>query len=458
MLLSKARMRRVASHNLHTLRTRPISEISGSLGDLGTLLPLLIAMTISHSIHLPSTLIFTGLSNILTGLLFGIPLPVQPMKAIASIAILRSYTMQETAAAGIGVSAVVMLMSVTGLLSWATRIVPVPVVKGIQVGAGLSLVISAGEKLLRPLSWSSHTPNTSAVDNWFWALGAFFALLACTRAPRVPYALLVFILGIILATVNSPTYIPPVLRHIPIAVPSWPTFIRIFFDASLGQLPLTTLNSIIAVSHLAADLLPDVPTPSVTEIGISVASMNLIGCWFGAMPACRGSGGLAAQHRFGARSGASVVMLGLAKLLLGLVGGEAFVSLLASFPKSLLGVMVIAAGVELAKVGESLNAGARDLWQAADVDGNGELGRKPREPDEEERRERWSVMLVTIAGLLALRNDGVGFVAGILWHLGLKVQIRGPRLWPRRGASGEETESLLASERSRERTEDGERL
>lgn len=64
MLLSKARMRRVAVHNLHTLRTRPLAEISGSLGDLGTLLPLLIAMTISHSIHLPSTLIFTGISTL----------------------------------------------------------------------------------------------------------------------------------------------------------------------------------------------------------------------------------------------------------------------------------------------------------------------------------------------------------------------------------------------------------
>ena len=375
MLLSKARMRRVAAHNLYTLRTRPIAEISGSLGDLGTLLPLLIAMTIGHSIHLPSTLIFTGLSNILTGLLFGIPLPVQPMKAIASIAILRSYSMEETAAAGLGVSAVVMLMSVSGLLRWVTRIVPIPVVKGIQVGAGLSLVISAGEKLLRPLGWSSH--QTSVVDNWFWALAAFLALLACTRAPRVPYALLVFVLGLILATVNSPTYIPPVLRKIPVVVPPWPTFTRIFFDASLGQLPLTTLNSIIAVTHLAADLLPDVPTPSVTEIGVSVASMNLIGCWFGAMPACHGSGGLAAQHRFGARSGASVIILGIAKLALGVVGGEAFVQLLASFPKSLLGVMVIAAGVELAKVGESLNAGARDLWEEADMDGSGDgvLGR-----------------------------------------------------------------------------------
>ncbi|MCF7643722.1 putative sulfate/molybdate transporter, partial [Acinetobacter johnsonii] len=81
----------------------------------------------------------------------------------------------------------------------------------------------------------------------------------------------------------------------------------------IGQLPLTTLNSIIAVSALAADLLPDLPTPSVTSIGLSVALMNLTGTWFGAMPVCHGAGGLAAQFRFGARSGASVILLGLLK-------------------------------------------------------------------------------------------------------------------------------------------------
>ncbi len=90
--------------------------------------------------------------------------------------------------------------------------------------------------------------------------------------------------------------------------------------------------------------------------------MNLIGGWFGAMPVCHGSGGLAAQYRFGARSGSSIILLGLFKILLGLVCGESLVGLLRRYPKSLLGVMVLAAGLELAKVGESLNYGARDLW------------------------------------------------------------------------------------------------
>lgn len=67
-------------HNLRTLRQAPAAEISGALGDLGTLLPLMIALALQGSINLPSTLVFSGLFNIVTGVVFGIPLPVQPMK------------------------------------------------------------------------------------------------------------------------------------------------------------------------------------------------------------------------------------------------------------------------------------------------------------------------------------------------------------------------------------------
>lgn len=73
-------LRRVNRNNFATLRTAPWAEISGSLGDLGTLLPLMIALAAQGSIDLGSTLVFTGMFNILTGALYGIPLPVQPMK------------------------------------------------------------------------------------------------------------------------------------------------------------------------------------------------------------------------------------------------------------------------------------------------------------------------------------------------------------------------------------------
>lgn len=140
---------------------------------------------------------------------------------------------------------------------------------------------------------------------------------------------------------------------------------------------------------------------------------------------CHGSGGLAAQYRFGARSGASIIILGLFKMLLGVFFGESLVGLLKVYPRALLGVMVLAAGLELAKVGESLNFGARDLWEVSESrtgpeDAGIEVAsgapKRQRELTEEERRERWTVMFTTIGLLLAFKNDGVGFLAGMLCH------------------------------------------
>lgn len=297
--------------------------------------------------------------------------------------------------------------------------IPTPVVKGIQVGAGLSLVLSAGTTLLQPLGWV--TPN--AEDNLIWVLFAFIALLATQKMQKVPYALLIFIVGLILSLFIAGARNLPSFRiwHPMTLVPSWTSFKTGALDAGLGQIPLTTLNSIIAVSYLSADLLPHIPAPGVTEIGISVALMNLIGGWFGAMPVCHGSGGLAAQYRFGARSGASIILLGSFKIVLGLLFGESLIGLLREYPKGLLGIMVLAAGLELAKVGESLNYGARDLWEASDSSTrdqqSGQEGLKQqRSLSDEERRERWTVMFMTVGFLLAFKNDGVGFVAGMLCH------------------------------------------
>ncbi|KAL9080911.1 MAG: hypothetical protein Q9157_000411 [Trypethelium eluteriae] len=462
-------LRHLQAHNLDTLKRSPISEISGSLGDLGTLLPLVIALTLSDSISLSSTLVFSGLANIFTGVTFGIPLPVQPMKAIAAVAISRSFSREITASAGIFTASIIGFLSVTGLLRWFGRVIPIPVVKGIQVGAGLSLILSAGSSQLKKLGWF----EPSWADNLFWMIAAFVSLLISMRFQRMPYALAVLVLGLIFSTIRTDVTTPSMTKpgfhlwHPHTLVPSLSEFRIGAFDAGLGQLPLTTLNSIIAVSHLSADLLPNLPAPSLTALGVSVASINLIGCWFGAMPVCHGSGGLAAQYRFGARSGASIIFLGTLKLLLGLFVGDGLVRLLQGFPRALLGIMVLAAGVELAKVGESLNAGARDLWEDAEqvADRAGEdpshfRSKNPREPTEEERKERWMVMLMTIAGLLAFRNDAVGFIAGMLCHWTFHWPVRG-QIWGRWDRQRDLSHSWLGTGRRRQETsreEEGERL
>jgi hypothetical protein len=75
-----ANIRRFQRHNIETLRRSPLSEISGALGDLGTLLPLMITLAVNGSISLSTTLVLSGFYNLVTGVVFGVPLPVQPMK------------------------------------------------------------------------------------------------------------------------------------------------------------------------------------------------------------------------------------------------------------------------------------------------------------------------------------------------------------------------------------------
>ncbi|EME46393.1 hypothetical protein DOTSEDRAFT_70408 [Dothistroma septosporum NZE10] len=418
----RAKLKAVNEHNINTLREAPLAELSGSLGDLGTLLPLMIAMAVKGSINLGSTLVFSGLANILTGVLWGIPLPVQPMKAIAAVAISQNFTKQETAAAGIVMGIAVFVLSATGLLKWLHRVVPIPVVKGIQVGAGLSLVISAGGSLIKPLGWVQ-----PGWDNRVLAIVAFLFLVAATLAPGVPYALILFSVGLIMAGAVIPASdsardFKAGIWHPSPFVPRGDAWRVGAIDAAIPQLPLTTLNSILAVTSLSASLFPNFPpTPTTTAVGFSVAIANLIGPWFAAMPICHGSGGLGSQYRFGARSGSSIIILGLIKFVLGLFVGEAIIPLLQQFPKSFLGIMVLAAGVELTKVGQHVGE-SRDLGEQAEEDDEGcRPARRTREATEQESRDRWMVMLITVAGCLAFKNDAVGFLAGLVWHWSLRA-------------------------------------
>ncbi|KAK0720602.1 hypothetical protein B0H67DRAFT_483872 [Lasiosphaeris hirsuta] len=404
----------VNRRNLAMLRRSPTAEISGALGDLGTLLPLMIALALKGCIDLPATLVMTGLFNIATGAVFGIPLPVQPMKAIAAASIARSSVeMGGTLFAGTLVSLAVLVLSLTGLVRRLNQHTPTAIIKGIQLGAGLQLVLSAGTSLLLGLDWTS-----PALDNRLWALLTFTLLLLAQRlrGPRFPFALLVFTAGLGLAVLsilfphrrgNHAPHLPRLAPWQPrfyLPLPEW-SGVDTAIGMAVAQLPLTLLNSIVAVSALAADLFPSEGelTPSVTTIGLSVAAMNLVGCWFGAMPVCHGAGGLAAQHRFGARSGAAVIILGLAKVALGVLFGSTLVDLFDAFPRGMLGVMLAAAGVELARAGVFLS-------------GN-------------QGEEGWTILLMTAAGTLALKDVGAGFAVGMMvygvYRLGDYLERRG---------------------------------
>ncbi|RVW77117.1 Molybdate transporter 2 [Vitis vinifera] len=121
------------------LKTTLSAELGGSVGDLGTYIPIVLALTLVNHLDLSTTLIFTALYNISTGFLFGIPMPVQPMKSIAAVAISDPLlSLPQIAAAGLSTAATLFILGATGLMSLLYRFIPLPVVRGVQLSQGLA--------------------------------------------------------------------------------------------------------------------------------------------------------------------------------------------------------------------------------------------------------------------------------------------------------------------------------
>ncbi len=361
------------------------AEFAGSLGDLGTFIPLLVAMVSQCGLQLVPSLIAAGLMNIVTGFAFGIPMPVQPMKAIAAVAISEHLNESQILTAGITTGLVILILGITGLVGWLDRVVPRSVVRGLQLGLGLKLLTGGFSMVASSGSWLG--PDSIG-------LGIFCALLVLWLffSARVPGALVVFMIGLAALFYEQPRLAEqatagfawhwPDLSH-------WQDWVTGLWRGTVPQIPLTTLNSVIAVCALSADLFPSRPS-SPRRVAISVGLMNLICCPFGAMPMCHGAGGLAGQYRFGARTGGSVVMLGAAKVLLAVLLGGTLLIWLQAYPQSVLGVLLLFSGLELAMV-------CRDQTE----------------------RVAFFIMLMTAGASMAV-NTAVGFIVG--WLIATALQ------------------------------------
>ncbi|KAI9501625.1 sulfate transporter [Coemansia spiralis] len=375
-----------------------LREFSGSLGDIGTLVPILISLTIQGSASLTSSLFFGGLWNILTGFFYGVPMCVQPMKSIAAIALTNKFTPGELAGAGLGVSAIVFFLGVSRLLWLVTRFVPLPVVKGLQLGTCFQLC-SKGVALVKKNA-SFWGDSIVWSDNLWWACSSFLLVLFVYERRRVPVALLIFILGVVFALAQTGIHhrydqVHPGGHFVHAVVPTAKEFRTGFLSAGLGQLPLTLLNSVVALAALARELFPGY-YPSMTHITMSIGMMNLVGCFLGSMPFCHGSGGLAGQYFFGARTELSLYFLGLVKIVIGVVFGESLLAILKWFPNSFLGVMLFMASIELGLVARNFTL----------------------HPHNEDRRKQdFVVLLATAAALVGFSHDGLGFLVGMVTAL-----------------------------------------
>jgi len=377
-------------------------EIAGSLGDLGTFLPLLVGMAAANGLDFASSLFFAGLASVLTGLLFPVPMAVQPMKAIAAVAITEGLSPAQIVAAGATVGAVQLTFGLTGLIGVIDRAIPRSVVRGLQLGLGLALALKGWRMIVG-------TDAIVGADSYLTAGAALLIVLGFASSRKAPAALVLFVGGLILTFWASPDAMSRLSLQLwtpALTPPGSEAFAEAFVPAAIPQIPLTTLNSVIAVCALSLHLFPDRPIRT-RDVASSVGLMNLLGMWIGAMPLCHGAGGLAGQHRFGARTNGSILFLGGAKMALAVAFGGTLMALCQVFPASVLGVMLGAAGYALATA-------ARD-------------------------QRGWALVatLITAVAILLLGNTayglGVGLAAALLGRAATWIIRRGTRA--RRGST-----------------------
>jgi MFS superfamily sulfate permease-like transporter len=273
-------------------------------------------------------------------------------------------------------------MGMTGAITWIEKITTKPVVRGIMLGLGLSFIVEGlGMMKSEPL----------------FAIGGVAITLLLLNSKRFPAMLVLLGYGVVLAFIQKPELVGE-FSHLSVRF-RWPelTFGRIswkellsgFVILGLPQAPLTLGNAIIGTVAENNDHFPDRKVTAKT-ISIDHGFMNLVSTFIGGIPMCHGAGGMAGHIRFGARTGGALVILGVIVLFTGLFLSDSVSLIFQVFPRSILGVILFFAGVELALV-------VRDVKL---------------------KKENLFVLLITAGA--AMWNMGVAYLAGLLLYHGLQ--------------------------------------
>ena len=330
------------------------NELAGAFGDIGTDLPLVVGVALAANLDGTSVLVMFGLMQILTGLRYRIPMPVQPLKAMAAIVIAQKIGGPVLYGAGLAIGVIMLLLSVSGLLDWLARIVPKSVVRGIQFGLGLQLAT---------LALRDYVQADGAVG--YWLAGVAFVLAVIFLGNRkYPAALFLVVVGFVYAValkLQFSSILEGVGFGLPqVYVPQWQDVLTGFLLLALPQIPLSLGNSILATRQIAEDLFPH-RRLTIRKIGFTYALMNLINPFFGGIPTCHGSGGMAGHYAFGARTGGSVIIEGALYVFLGLFFGQVFDAVVGVFPLPILGVILLFEGLALMLLVHGFSSSKGDL-------------------------------------------------------------------------------------------------
>ena len=339
-------------------------EFAGSLGDLGTLLPIVVAMILINKLSPSAVFLSFGLFYLITGYYYRLPVPVQPLKAVGAIAIAYPVLITESVigAAGIIFGIILLLLSISGTVNALAKLFTPAVVRGIQLSLGLVFLKKGIELIVQKNLFLSGAAGSFAEYNLNLILGAavFMMVLALLDNKKLPAAVAALAVGIIAGLTfggfdSLKFSIGP--TRIGVISPSLKDFWIAFIMLILPQIPLTIGNACVGTADTCCTLFPKNPLLSKTKAGnfaLTMGLANLPAGIIGAVPMCHGTGGLAAHYRFGARTGGAPMMIGALFVVMALAFGEFGFTLLAMIPNSVLGVLLIFAGLELCPLIRSL--------------------------------------------------------------------------------------------------------
>lgn len=320
-----------------------LRELAGSMGDFGTLFPLAIGYIYVCGLDPAGFLVMMGLANIATGLVYRLPMPIEPMKVLAVVAIAQNWTPSMIYASGFGMGVIWLFFAVTGLVEWMANVTPPPVVRGIQAALGVLLAVEA-VKLMS--------------GGWVLGILSVSVVLLLRDNRYAPAAVVLMVLGAAvmfaegkLQSLAAPAFsLPPVTTFTPQEV--WDTLLL----AGFAQVPLTITNATIATAALISTYWPDKPV-TARKLSWNQGIMNTVLPFFGGMPMCHGAGGLAGQYYFGARTGGTNLIEGAIEISLGLFLSASIAGLFSSFPAAIVGAMMIMVGIELTLFAKDVRIG-----------------------------------------------------------------------------------------------------
>ncbi len=314
-----------------------LSELAGSVGDFGTILPIVFGVAAVTDIPLAPVFLFFGIWFIISGWYYRLPIPIEPMKAIGVVVIAERVGARVVAASGILLGVLFYALGYFRVMGTLREAIPDAVVRGIQLGLALLLLRTS-------LGFIGADPLFFLIS--IGIVAAFFLLSRRTGVPDVS-ALVVVLLG-----VSAGIYIHglPEFRFdlFPgLVLPTLADFTSGLWDLAVPQIPLTIANSILATALLASDLFRRNVEPDC--LSKTIGLMNIFSAPFGGFPMCHGAGGLAAQYRFGARTGGANILAGLILLLFALFFSSA--GAVAIIPVGVFGALLVFVALELGRHG-----------------------------------------------------------------------------------------------------------